>query len=93
LHVSFDVDVLDPEMAPGVGTPVPGGLDLGQAHTIMRMLRESGLVGSLDIAELNPLRDIGGRTAGAVVDLVAGLFGETAARRPASRQEDRSWAS
>jgi arginase len=93
LHVSFDVDILDPEVAPAVGTPVTGGLSLGQARLVMRMLRQSGLVGSLDITELNPLREAGGRTAGAVVGLVASLFGDAAARRQAPQPEDHSWAS
>ena len=93
LHVSFDVDVLDPEVAPAVGTPVTGGLSLGQARLVMRMLRQSGLVGSLDVTELNPLREAGGRTAGAVVGLVASLFGDTAARREAPQPEDHSWAN
>ena len=59
----------------------------------MRMLRQSGLVGSLDVTELNPLREAGGRTAGAVVGLVASLFGDAAARREAPQPEDHSWAS
>ena len=93
LHVSFDIDVLDPEAAPAVGTPVPGGLSLSQARLVMRMLRQSGLVGSLDLAELNPLRETGDRTARAVVGLVAELFGGAAARRETSRTEDQPWAN
>lgn len=93
LHVSFDVDVLDPGFAPAVGTPVPGGLSLGQARLVMRMLRQSGLVASLDIAELNPLRETGDGTARAVVGLVAELFGEAGARREPSHTEDHPWAN
>jgi arginase len=93
LHVSFDVDVLDPAAAPAVGTPVPGGLSLGQARLVMRMLRDSGLIGSLDITELNPLREVGNETARTVVDLVAGLFGKTAARREIATPEEHPWAN
>jgi arginase len=93
LHVSFDIDVLDPGVAPAVGTPVPGGMSLRQARLVMGMLRDSGLVGSLDIAELNPLRESGNATAGAVVDLVAELFGKTAARQEIALTEEQSWAN
>lgn len=75
LHVSFDVDVLDPSVAPGVGTPVQGGLSEGQACQIFNLLRDSGLVRSLDIVELDPTRDHYGRTARTVVRLVSGMFG------------------
>jgi arginase len=87
LHVSLDVDFLDPAIAPATGTPVPGGATFGEAEEIMELLRDSGLVTSLDIAELNPLLDREGRTARLVVDLVGKLFGRTAApRRPLSRR-------
>jgi arginase len=75
LHVSLDVDVLDPGIAPGVGTPVPGGASYREAHLIMELLHESGLVGSLDVVELNPFLDERGRSALLLVDLVASLFG------------------
>lgn len=75
LHVSLDVDFLDPEIAPGVGTPVPGGASYREAHLIMELLHESGLVGSLDVVELNPFLDDRGRSAILLVDLVASLFG------------------
>ncbi|WP_439573794.1 arginase [Phreatobacter sp.] len=75
LHVSLDVDVLDPAIAPGVGTPVPGGTSYREAHLIMELLHESGLVGSLDVVELNPFLDDRGRSAILLVDLVASLFG------------------
>jgi arginase len=75
LHVSLDVDFLDPEIAPAVGTTVPGGANFREAHLIMELLHESGLVTSLDISELNPFLDERGRTAKLIVDLVASLFG------------------
>ena len=82
LHVSLDVDFLDPSLAPGVGTTVPGGATFREAHLVMEMLADSGLVRSLDIAELNPALDERGRTAGLLVDLVASLFGKRVMDRP-----------
>jgi arginase len=76
LHVSFDVDFLDPELAPGVGTTVPGGATYREAHLIMEMLHDSGLVRSVDIVELNPFLDERGRTARTAVELVGSLFGQ-----------------
>jgi arginase len=76
LHVSFDLDVVDPTLAPGVGTPVPGGLNYREAHHLMELLHDSGLVGSLDVVELNPMRDVQGRTAELLVDLVGSVFGK-----------------
>ncbi|WP_262299096.1 arginase [Microvirga sesbaniae] len=81
LHVSFDLDVVDPSLAPGVGTPVPGGLNYREAHHIMELLHDSGLVGSLDVVELNPMRDIRGQTAELMVDLVGSLFGKAISLR------------
>ncbi|MFN5718422.1 MAG: arginase [Bradyrhizobium sp.] len=75
LHVSFDVDVLDPDIAPGVGTTVPGGATYREAHLIMELLHDSGLVRSLDIVELNPFLDERGRTARVAVELTGSLFG------------------
>jgi arginase len=75
LHVSFDVDVMDPSIAPGAGTLVPGGLTYREGHLIMEMLHDSGLVGSLDIVELNPFLDHGGQSARLLVALAASLFG------------------
>lgn len=75
LHVSLDVDFLDPLIAPAVGTTVPGGATFREAHLVMEMLHESGLVSSLDLVELNPLLDDQGRTASLMVDLVASLLG------------------
>ncbi len=77
LHVSFDVDSLDPAIAPGGGTLVPGGLSYREAHLIMEMLHDSGVVGSLDVVELNPFLDHGGKSATLMVDLVASLFGRS----------------
>lgn len=82
LHVSLDVDFLDPEIAPGVGTTVPGGATFREAHLIMEMLCDSGLVGSLDLVELNPFLDERGRTALLLVDLVASLMGRRVLDRP-----------
>src|SRR6185436_12706426 len=75
LHVSLDVDFLDPSIAPGVGTTVAAGVRSSEAHLIMELLHESELVTSLDLAELNPSLDENGRTARLMVDLVAGLLG------------------
>jgi arginase len=76
LHVSLDMDALDPLEAPGVGTPVPGGLTLREAHLLMEILAESRKVGSLDIVEVNPILDERNRTARLAVDLTASLFGQ-----------------
>jgi len=76
LHVSFDVDFLDPCTAPGVGTMVPGGATYREAHLVMEMLHDCGLVRSVDIVELNPFLDERGRTARTVVELIGSLFGQ-----------------
>ncbi|MEL6641014.1 MAG: arginase [Pseudomonadota bacterium] len=75
LHVSLDVDFLDPSVAPGVGTTVPGGVTVREAHLVMEMLCDSGLVQSLDLVELNPFLDDRGMTANLMVDLTASLMG------------------
>jgi arginase len=82
LHVSFDVDFLDPGIAPGVGTTVPGGATFREAHLVMEMLHDSGLATSLDLVELNPFLDERGRTALLLVDLVASLMGRRVMDRP-----------
>ena len=82
LHVSLDVDFLDPDIAPGVGTTVPGGATFREAHLVMEMLHDSGLVRSLDLVELNPFLDERGRTALLLVDLVASLMGRQVMDRP-----------
>ena len=81
LHVSFDVDFLDPALAPGVGTTVPGGATFREAHLIMEMLHDSGLVAALDVVELNPFLDERGRSARLLVELVASLFGRSIVER------------
>ncbi len=75
LHVSLDVDFLDPSIAPAVGTTVPGGATFREAHHVMEILHESALVTSLDLVELNPFLDERGRTASLMVDLTASLLG------------------
>ena len=76
VHVSFDVDFLDPSIAPGVDTAVPGGPTYREAQLCMEMIHDSGLMASLDLMELNPACDIGNKTAELFVDLVESLFGE-----------------
>jgi arginase len=82
LHVSLDVDFLDPAIAPGIGTTVPGGATFREAHLVMEMPHDSGLVASLDVVELNPFLDERGRTALLLVDLVASLMGRRVLDRP-----------
>lgn len=82
LHVSLDVDFLDPSIAPAVGTTVPGGATFREAHLTMEMLSDSGLVSSLDLVELNPFLDERGRTATLLVDLTASLMGRRIMDRP-----------
>lgn len=82
LHVSLDVDFLDPSIAPAVGTTVPGGTTFREAHLVMELLHESGLVSSLDLVELNPFLDERGRTARLMVDLVGSLMGRKVFDRP-----------
>ncbi len=81
LHVSFDVDFLDPSIAPGVGTTVPGGPNYREAQLVMEMIADSGRMGSLDIVELNPLLDNCNQTAKVSVDLVESLFGKSTLMR------------
>jgi arginase len=81
LHVSFDVDFLDPSIAPGVGTTVPGGPNYREAQLVMEMIADSGRMGSLDIMELNPALDSRNATAQLAVDLVESLFGKSTLMR------------
>lgn len=81
LHVSFDVDFLDPSIAPGVGTTVPGGPNYREAQLVMEMIADSGRLGSLDIVELNPLLDNRNETARVSVELVESLFGKSTLMR------------
>lgn len=81
LHVSFDVDFLDPDIAPGVGTTVPGGPTYREAQLCMEMIADSGRLASLDIVELNPALDVRNKTALLAVDLVESLFGKSTLMR------------
>jgi len=81
LHVSFDVDFLDPSIAPGVGTTVPGGPNYREAQLVMEMIADTGRMGSLDIVELNPVIDNRNLTAELAVDLVESLFGKSTLMR------------
>jgi arginase len=81
LHVSFDVDFLDPAIAPGVGTTVPGGPNYREAQLVMEMIADTGRLGSLDIVELNPAFDEHNRTGKLAVDLVESLFGKSTLMR------------
>jgi arginase len=75
VHVSLDMDVVDPEVAPGVGTPVRGGLSYREAHLALELVAESGLVGSLDVVEVNPVFDRQNETAVLAVELAASALG------------------
>jgi arginase len=75
LHVSFDMDVVDPDQAPGVGTPVKGGLSYREAHLAMETVAESGLLDSLDVVEVNPILDRENATGQLAVELVASALG------------------
>ncbi len=77
VHVSLDMDVLDPDIAPGVGTPVRGGLTYREAHLALELVAESGLAGSLEVVEVNPILDRENTTATTAVELVASALGAT----------------
>jgi arginase len=81
LHVSFDVDFLDPDIAPGVGTTVPGGPTYREAQLCMEMIADSGRLASLDVMELNPALDLRNKTAELAVDLIESLFGKSTLMR------------
>ena len=81
LHVSFDVDFLDPDIAPGVGTTVPGGPTYREAQLCMEMIADSGRLASLDVVELNPALDLRNKTAALAVDLIESLFGKSTLMR------------
>jgi arginase len=81
LHVSFDVDFLDPDIAPGVGTTVRGGPTYREAQLCMEMIADTGRLSSLDVMELNPALDIQNRTADVAVDLIESLFGKSTLMR------------
>ncbi len=77
IHVSLDMDSVDPTEAPGVGTPVPGGLSYREAHLLMELISEAGTVGSVDVVEVNPILDSRNTTSKLALELVASLFGQT----------------
>lgn len=81
LHVSFDVDYIDPSIAPGVGTTVPGGVTYREAQLGMEMIADTGRLGSLDIVELNPALDVRNQTAELAVEMVESLFGKSTLMR------------
>jgi arginase len=81
LHVSFDVDFLDPDIAPGVGTTIPGGPTYREAQLCMEMIADSGRLASLDVMELNPALDVRNKTAALAVDLIESLFGKSTLMR------------
>ena len=81
VHVSFDVDFLDPAIAPGVGTTVPGGPNYREAQLVMEMIADAGSLGSVDIVELNPAFDEHNKTALLAVDLAESLFGKSTLMR------------
>ena len=85
LHVSFDVDFLDPDIAPGVGTTVPGGPTYREAQRCREMIADSGCLASLDIVELNPALDVRNKTALLAVDLVESLFGKSTLMRVSAK--------
>jgi len=76
VHVSFDMDVCDPSIAPGVGTPVKGGINFREAHLLMEMLADSGLVTSLDVVEINPILDVQNATAALGTELALSILGQ-----------------
>jgi arginase len=75
VHVSVDLDVVDPEVAPGVGDPVRGGLSYREAHLALELVAEAGVLDALDLVEVNPIRDHENTTAGLAVELAASAFG------------------
>jgi arginase len=75
-HLSFDMDAIDPATAPGVGTPVPGGLSYREAHLIMEMAHDSGKLESLEVVEVNPVLDVSNRTADLAVELILSALGK-----------------
>lgn len=77
VHVSLDMDSLDPDEAPGVGTPVPGGLTYREAHLLMEILADDGRVRSVDVVEINPILDRKNHTAELAVELITSLLGQS----------------
>lgn len=87
LHLSLDLDFVDPSVAPGVGTPVVGGPTYREAHLVMEMISDTGRLGSLDIVEVNPALDVRNATAELAVDLVGSLFGKSTLLRVTDRTD------
>ena len=81
LHVSFDVDMLDPSIAPGTGTPVPGGVNYREGQLVMEMIADTGRMGSLDVVEVSPILDAGNTSPELAVDMVESLFGKSTLMR------------
>jgi arginase len=79
IHISFDMDAVDPLEAPGVGTPWPGGLTYREAHLAMELLAATGLVSSMEVVEVNPIHDHENRTAKLAADLILSALGRTIA--------------
>jgi arginase len=75
VHVSLDMDVVDPDVAPGVGTPVRGGLSYREAHLALELVAEAGVADSLEVVEVNPILDRENQTAKLAVELVASALG------------------
>jgi arginase len=76
VHVSFDLDAVDPSLAPGVGTPVKGGLDYREAHLVMESVADAGVMTSLELVEVNPILDDRNASAQFAVELVQSAFGK-----------------
>jgi len=76
IHLSLDMDAIEPSVAPGVGTPVPGGLTFREAHLLMEIVGESHKIASTDVVEINPILDEGNRTAELAVELIASALGK-----------------
>ena len=77
VHLTLDMDALDPVEAPGVGTPVPGGISYREAHLLMEILSDSGKLGSMDLVEVNPILDVGNKTAKLAVELTLSALGKS----------------
>ena len=90
VHLSFDLDVVDPDVAPGVGTPIRGGLTYREAHLVMELVNEAGIISSLDVVEVNPILDDRNGTAALAVELVASLMGRRIIDLPDDERRLRS---
>jgi len=77
IHLTVDMDALDPVEAPGVGTPVPGGISYREAHLLMEILSDSGKISSMDMVEINPILDVANKTAELAVELILSALGKS----------------